>query len=456
MPMNEDFVQGRPALAAMGAGFEKSVRLYEKAKSYFPYGTQLFSRRPELGAFGEAPIFFERAKDAHFWDVDGNEFIDLGMGIGPVTLGYCYDAVDEAVKGQLEKGVLGTVNNAVEVAMAKAMAEMVPCAEMMKFCKGGGEADAIAVRIARGYTGRDVVVFCGYHGWHDWYLAANLESEEVLNKHLMPGISPKGVPRGLAGTCVPFEYNNLDSLRSTLEANKGRVACIIMEASRFKQPAEGFLEGVRELADAYGCVLIFDEVVTGFRLSEGGAQEYYGITPDLAAFGKAIANGYPLGAVAGRREVMESASDNFISSTYWSDTLSLAAGVATLKELKARPVVKRLWETGTEIVELLKNYGRRHGVNVKFLGKPCSFHVEFDYGELSNEVMTFYCQEMAARGVYASSVVYTCFTHTDEDLRRVGEAADESFGIISKAVADGDVKGRLRCPVRKTGFRRLV
>ena len=277
--------------------FNKSKALYDQACELFPYGTQLFSRRPELGAFGQAPIYFDHAKDAHFWDIDGNEFIDTAMGVGPVILGYCYESVDQTVKEQIEKGVLGSINHKLEIDVAQAITEMVPCAEMIKFCKSGGEADAVAVRIARGYTGKDKVVFCGYHGWHDWYLAANLESDSSLDRHLLPGLAPKGVPVSLARTCLPFEYNNLDQLESVLKNNSGQVACIIMEATRFKKPEPGFLEGVRQLADKHDCLLIFDEVITGFRMSAGGAQEFFGVTPDLATFAKAIANGYSLAAV---------------------------------------------------------------------------------------------------------------------------------------------------------------
>ena len=309
--------------------YKNSLELYQIAGKFFPYGTQLFSRKPELGAYGQAPIYFEKMKDAHFWDIDGNEFIDTVMGVGPVILGYGYDRLDNAVKEQIDKGVLGSINHRLEVDVAKMITDMVPCAEMVKFCKSGGEADAIAVRIARGVTGREKVLFCGYHGWHDWYLSANLESNSILDQHLLPGLSPKGVPESLSGTCLPFEYNNLEQLGSLLKQHAGEVACIIMEATRFRQPTEGFLQGIRQLADEHQCLLIFDEVITGFRISAGGAQEYYGVTPDLATFAKAMANGYPLAAVAGRREFMESQSDNFISSTYWSDCSALAAGLAT-------------------------------------------------------------------------------------------------------------------------------
>ncbi|MBN2455008.1 MAG: aminotransferase class III-fold pyridoxal phosphate-dependent enzyme [Sedimentisphaerales bacterium] len=436
--------------------FNGSVELYKRARELFPYGTQLFSRRPELYALGQAPIYFERAKHGHFWDVDGNEFIDTCMGIGPVTLGYCYEPIDAAAKAQIDKGVIGTVNNELEIQVADLMVEMVLCAEMIKFCKSGGGADAIAVRIARGYTGKDVVLFCGYHGWHDWYISANLKSESTLNEHLMPGISTKGVPSALVRTCIPFQYNNLDSLRDTLKRFEGKVACIIMEATRFKHPDEGYLEGVRQLADEHKCVLIFDEVVTGFRQALGGAQQYYGVTPDLATFGKGIANGYPLAAVAGKKEIMASQYDNFISSTYYSDTVSLAAGLATLNELKTKPVIETMKRTGKKITAGLQELIEKHKIKAGINGHSNHFVMAFDYGEQTNKVSTLFTQEMVARGVYCSGMFYICYTHTQQDVEKILAAADETFGILSKGIEQEQIDELLKAPVRQLGFKRLV
>ena len=436
--------------------FKNSFDLYRKAKQFFPYGTQLFSRRPELGAFGQAPVYFERMKNAHFWDVDGNEFIDTAMGIGPVILGYGYDKVDNAVKEQIDKGVLGSINNTLEIKVAEKIVDMVPCAEMVKFCKSGGEADAIAVRIARGYTGKEKVLFCGYHGWHDWYIAANLESDSSLDQHLLPGINPKGVPKSLSGTCLPFEYNNLAQLESLLKSNRGEVACIIMEATRFKQPEEGFLEGVRRLADEYQCLLIFDEVITGFRMSKGGAQEYYGVTPDLAVFAKAMANGYPLAAVAGRRDIMESQADNFISSTYWSDTVSLAAGLATLNEITDNPVIETINKIGRTLTSNLKLIIQKYKLKAEILGHGFDFTVKFDYKRETDKIMTLFIQEMTARGVYTMGVFYPCYTHSFEDIEKILSAADEVLFLIKQGIEKNQLDQLLKSPVRQTGFKRLA
>ena len=440
----------------MNEKYQKSMELYQQAQQLFPYGTQLFSRKPELGAFGQAPIYFERMKNAHFWDVDGNEFIDTAMGIGPVILGHTYDAVDNAVKTQIDKGVLGSVNNALEIEVAEKLVDMVPCAEMVKFCKSGGEADAIAVRMARGYTGREKVLFCGYHGWHDWYLAANLESGSSLDKHLLPGIEPKGVPASLSGTILPFAYNNLEQLKSLLEDNKGEVACIIMEATRFKQPDEGFLEGVRRLADEHQCLLIFDEVITGFRMSAGGAQEYYGVIPDMATFAKAIANGYPLAAVTGRRDIMESQADNFISSTYWSDTVSLAAGLATLNEIINNPVIETINKIGQTLISNLKRIIGKYGLAADVLGHGYDFTINFNYADESAKIMTLFIQEMVVRGIYTMGVFYPCYTHSFEDIEKILSAADEVLFLIKQGIEQNQIDQLLIAPIRQSSFRRLT
>ncbi|MEN8193645.1 MAG: aspartate aminotransferase family protein [Bacteroidota bacterium] len=436
--------------------FKLSAELYEQAKQLFPYGTQLFSRRPELGAYGQAPIYFEKMKDAHFWDIDGNEFIDTSMGVGPVILGYAYDKVDNAVKEQINKGVLGSINNALEIEVAQTIVEMVPSAEMVKFCKSGGEADAIAVRIARGYTGKEKILFCGYHGWHDWYLSANLESGSSLDQHLLPGLNPKGVPEALSGTCLPFEYNNLNQLRKLLTDNEGEVACIIMEATRFKQPVEGFLEGIRELANEHNCLLIFDEVITGFRMAKGGAQEYYGVTPDLSTFAKAIANGYPLAAVVGRRDIMKSQDDNFISSTYWSDTSSLAAGLATLNEIKNEAVIETINSIGNMLISHFNKIAQKHGINVDVLGHGFDFTINFNYGKDSAIIMTLFIQEMIARGIYTGGVFYPSYSHTDEDVEKIKTASNEVFEILKQGIEKNNIDNLLKAPERQTGFRRLT
>jgi glutamate-1-semialdehyde aminotransferase len=438
------------------AQYQRSLDLYARAEELFPFGVQLLSRSPHLSAFGQAPIYFERAKDGHFRDVDGNEFIDLSMGCGPVILGYCYEAVDNAAKAQIDRGVIGTTNNELEILFAEKFCSMAPCAEMIKICKGGGEANAIAVRMARGYTGRDVVLFCGYHGWYDWYISANLEADNRLDEHLRPGILPKGVPAALAGTAIPFAYNDIQSLENALAAHAGKVACIVLEPTRSTPPAPGYFEQVRALADAHACVLIFDEVVTGFRMAAGGAQAHYGVTPDLAAFGKATANGYPLAVVGGSKEIMATQYDNFISSTYYSETVSLAAGLATLTEMTDKPVLQTINATGEAMMQGLTELVQKHALRAEVRGYGFHFDLVFDYGADTGRVATLYMQEMAARGVYTLGRNYICYTHSEADVQQVLAAAEESLAIIATAIGENRLDGLLHAPERKMVFKRRL
>ncbi|MCD6351333.1 MAG: aminotransferase class III-fold pyridoxal phosphate-dependent enzyme [Armatimonadetes bacterium] len=436
----------------------KSLELYERARRCIPTGTHLFSRRPELGAFGVSPIFSDRQSGGRLWDVDGNEYVDLVMGAGAVLLGHGYPPVVKAVQRQAALGTGLSLNHPLEVELAELLIEVIPCAEQVRFCKGGGEADMIAVRLARAATGRDKIAFCGYHGWHDWYLAANFGDGSTLNAHLMPGITTAGVPRALAGTTLPFEYNNLASLKAVLEANEGEVAAIILEATRSASPEPGFLEGVRELATQHGAVLIFDEVVTGFRLALGGAQEYYGVLPDLATYAKALSNGFALGAVAGKREVMRAAEDSFISSVYWAEATGLAGGLASVKAIRELDVPEQVRQKGERLSRGLQQIINDAGVPASCQGHPQHFFLRFEHDdpEVNQQLTTLYLQEMARRGVFAYPVVYLCAEHAQRDLDDVLEAAEQTFAVIAQALDAGDVKLFLEAPVRQSGFRRMV
>ncbi|MEA3400053.1 MAG: aminotransferase class III-fold pyridoxal phosphate-dependent enzyme [Armatimonadota bacterium] len=435
----------------------RSLELYDRALQIIPGGTQLFSRRPERFAPGVCPPYVTRAKGTRVWDLDGNEYIDFLCGVGPVILGHAYDRVTEAVVEQVRKGSAFSVNHPLEAELAELLVEIVPCAEMVRFCKAGGTADEMAVRIARGHTGRDKVVFCGYHGWHDWYLSANLGDDETLDGHLLPGLDIRGVPRALRGTAVPFEYNDLDSLRSALEANRGDVAAIIMEPSRTDLPQPGFLERVREQADAHGAVLIFDEVITGFRLALGGAQEMYGVIPDMATYGKAMSNGHPIAAVCGRREVMQDAATMFISSTYYSDAAGMAAALATIRELRDTNALEHIREMGRMLIDGFAELAERHSVPAALLGPPPCTHPHFDCpGDLSKDIMTLYLQEMYRGRVLACTVNYICYQHSPEDIQAFLDAADGALAVVRQALDEGDASAYLEADRRGDDLPRIV
>ena len=339
----------------------RSYELFERACDLIPGGVQLISRRPSRYANGVSPVYAASAKGARFTDVDGNEYIDWVSGIGSIILGYADPVVDEAVTRQLETGTVYSINHELEIELAEALVQRIPCADMVRYAKCGGEACAIAIRIARGATGRDKVLFSGYHGWHDWYLAANLDADSSLDAHLFPGIEPIGVPAVLKGTALPFPYGDNERLAELLDQNRGEVAAIMMEPFRSEMPPEGCLADVRKLADQHGVVLIFDEVSTGIRYSPGGVQPFVGVTPDMAVFAKSISNGYPMAVVAGRRSVMEPAAQMFISSTYWSDALGLRAALTTLLEAEKRDIPGQLRATGARLKEGLNQLARETG-----------------------------------------------------------------------------------------------
>jgi glutamate-1-semialdehyde 2,1-aminomutase len=434
------------------------MELYRRAGERIAGKTHLFGRRAELQAFGVSPIYSDQQQDGRICDVDGHEYVDFNMGAGAILLGHAYAPVVSAVQAQAARGTGLTINHPLELDTADVLNEIVPCAEMVRFCKGGGEADMVAVRIARAYTGRSKVLFCGYHGWHDWYIAANLNEHVPLDRHLLPGITPLGVPKELAGTTLPFEYNNLVSLEAALTANSGEVACVILEAARSFLPEPGYLEGVRELTHRHGALLIFDEVVTGFRFARGGAQEYFGVTPDLATFAKCISNGFALGAVCGKREFMSVATESFISSVYWAEATGLAAGKATLEIYRDTDVCATVWDFGSSFLHECGKLIEQTGVPMKLVGLPPSplLALEGVAPEERDAVVTLYMQETAKRGLIGGPSHFFCATHTDEDLRIALQAIGEAFLSVRRALDEGDVLKYLECPVRQSGFRRMV
>jgi glutamate-1-semialdehyde 2,1-aminomutase len=434
------------------------MQLYQRAQRLIPGGTQLLSRRPTRYACGVSPVYAARAKGARFWDVDGNEYIDWASGIGAIILGYADPVVDEAVIQQICSGTMYSVNHELELELADELIAAIPCAEMVRYCKGGGEACAMAVRIARGITSRDKILFCGYHGWHDWYLAANLAGDTALDSHLFSGIEPIGVPRGLAGTAIPFPYGDLDSLGQTLDDHRGDVAAIIMEPMRSELPPAGYLEGVAKLARQHNVILIFDEVSTGFRPSAGGVQPLIGVTPDMAVFAKSISNGYPLGAIVGRREVMEPAGRMFISSTYWSDTIGLRAALTTLREIRRRDVPGIVKQIGVELQQRITAAAQETGVSAICRGVDFHPQLHFDGAdpELKPKLATLYIQEMAKRGCHGYAAFYLNAAQGPAEIEQTVAAARETFAIIAAGLADNRIDDLLECELQQDSFRRLV
>jgi glutamate-1-semialdehyde 2,1-aminomutase len=430
--------------------------LYNRARRRIPGGTQLLSKRPEMFLPEQWPSYYSRAKGAEIWDIEGKKYIDMSCcGIGACVLGYADPDVDGAVHAAIEAGSMATLNCREEVDLAELLCELHPWAEMVRYARGGGEATTVAVRIARAKTRRDKVAFCGYHGWHDWYLAANLCGGGALDSHLLPGLEPTGVPRSLAGTALPFHYNRRDELEQIIAANAKDLAAIVMEPIRSTPPEPGFLESVRELATDIGAVLIFDEVSAGFRLNSGGAHLLYKVNPDIAVFAKAISNGYPMAAVIGTSDVMQAAQDSFISSTYWTERIGPTAALATIRKHRAQSAANRLIALGERLQAGWRDAANRAGLAVTVSGIPPLARFAFDVPN-GQAVRTLFTQMMLERGFLANNTFYAMFAHEDRQVAQYLAAIDEIFPLLARAIERREVEQSLRGPVAHAGFYRLA
>ena len=414
----------------------------------------LLSKRSEMYLPEGWPAYFDRTEGCAVWDLDGNKFLDLGfMGVGTNILGYSHPKVDEAVRKVIDKGNLSTLNAPEEVYLAEALIELHPWADMARFARSGGEACAIAVRIGRAASGRDKVAFCGYHGWHDWYLAANLSDDDSLNGHLIPGLEPNGVPRALKGTSVPFQYNDLEGL-TRLVGDNPDIGVIYMEPQRSTPPAPGFLEGVRQLATDRNIVLIFDECTSGFRRSLGGLHLHYGIEPDIATLGKTLGNGYAITAVIGREEVMQAAQTTFISSTFWTERIGPTAALAAIEVMREEDAPQRVHEIGTGVQERWHHLASQDNLTITTGGLPAMANFTID-GLDPLAVKTYVTQQMLDKGYLAGVNLYASLAHTPEILDNYFEAISPVFASLSQ-MKDKELKRQLHAGPAQSGFRRLT
>lgn len=432
----------------------KGQELYEKAKTLIPGGTMLLSKRPEMFLPDQWPAYFSKAKGCKIWDLDGKELLDMCiMGIGTNTLGYGNDEVDAAVMETVKSGNMSTLSCPEEVYLAEKLVEINPWADMVRFARSGGEANAIAIRIARAASGKDKVAICGYHGWHDWYLSANLNGGDDLSGHLLAGLNPNGVPKNLKDTVYPFHYNNYEELLSIVENNE--IGVIKMEVVRNFGPEDNFLQKVRDLATAKNIVLIFDECTSGFRETFGGIYKKYGVEPDMAMYGKTIGNGYALTAIVGRKSVMEATQTTFISSTFWTERIGPTAALATLK------VMERIksWDIITAIGKKMQSGWTKlagtHDLSITLAGIPALTTYSFNSPK-ALEYKTLVAQEMLKKGILASTNFYACTAHSDEMFETYFNALDEVFAKISQCEKDVlNVESLLEGPVCHSGFKRL-
>lgn len=432
-------------------------KLYRKAKTLIPGGTQLLSKRPEMFLPEQWPAYYSRTKGCLVWDIEGNEYTDMSlMGVGSNILGYCHPYVDAAVKKAVDNGNMCTLNCPEEVELAELMFEIHPWANMARYTKTGGEAMAVAVRIARAASGRDIVVFSGYHGWSDWYLAANIEAPDKLADVHLAGLEPNGVPKRLSGSAHPFHYNNLEELELLVNRYGGQIAAVVMEPIRSDYPNNDFLKKAAAIARNNGSVFLFDEISSGMRLCLGGAHLTLGVEPDMAVFAKGISNGYPQGIIIGKKEIMEAAQSSFISSTNWTERIGPAAALATLRTYKAERVDQHLDLIGTLVQKGWTRAAENTGIKVHVSGiKPMS-HFDFEY-ENRLVYKTYFTQEMLAEGFLASTAFYASFAHKEEDVARYIEACERVFIKIKRLMDEGkDISEHINGPVCHNGFERLT
>ncbi|KKN31432.1 hypothetical protein LCGC14_0823910 [marine sediment metagenome] len=433
---------------------EKGTSLWKKAKKLIPGGSQLLSKRSEMFLPDQWPSYYEKAKGVEIWDLDGNHFYDMTiMGVGACILGYADEDVNTAVKNVIEKGSMATLNSPKDVELAELLLNIHPWAEAVRYARTGGEIMAVAVRIGRAYSKKDKIAFCGYHGWHDWYLASNLADNANLDGHLLPGLAPNGVPRGLIKTAIPFEYNKIEKLEAIIKEND--IGVIVIEPIRHQEPENNFLQRAREIADETGAVLIFDEITAGWRLTIGGSHLLYNVNPDMMVTAKGISNGYPMAAVIGKAEIMDAAQTSFISSTYWTEAIGPAAAIATIRKMEKYNVPFHLDKIGALIGKKWRELAKKHDLNFSILPPNALVTFTIDY-ENALAIKTLYTQEMLKRGYLAATSVYVSYAHTEEIVNEYMKNVDEVFELIKNAIDNNNINTLLEGPISHSGFQRLT
>lgn len=408
-------------------------------------GPSTFGKGPDQFAHGITPYALESGKGAYVWDVDGNKYLDTMMSLGCVTLGYCHPYVEEAIKKQMERGVSFSLAHRLEVEVAEMLCERIPCAEMVRFGKNGNDVTTAAVRLSRYVTGKDHVLFCGYHGWQDWYICQTSMSG--------------GIPAAIKDYSHRFKYNDLDNLEELMNQYKDQTACIIMEPVSRIQPNEGYLKAVRELASKHNVILVFDEVVTGFRFHRGGYQALSGIIPDLACFSKAMTNGMPLSALVGKQDIMKRCPEIFFSLTTAGETLSLAAAKAVMEVFDKEDVAGQINKFGTTLIARMRGLLSEYELNnvASLEGFPCRSVLIFkDYGDTpAIDIHTYWIQEMAKRNILTAGYHIVSLAHKDDEIAHILSSAKDVFNLIREGLDDGSLSSKLQCPPAKQSARSL-
>ena len=434
---------------------KSGLALWARAIRTIPGGTGLLSKRPDRYAPDIWPTYFRKAKGCEIFSLDGKRYVDMAqMGLGTAILGYSNEEVNSAVREAIDNGINTTLNAPEEVYLAERLLELNPFAGGVKYARSGGEAMAIAVRIARSHSGRDKIAFSGYHGWCDWYLAANLIDKNKLSEHLLPGISPKGVPKGLVNTALPFPYNDTKALE-LLITEHGDIGVIVIEGARYDFPNMQFLNSIQKIAEKNDIVIISDEITSGWRMTDGGVYTINGFQPDIVVYGKAMGNGFAISAVVGKSEVMDSAQETFISSTFWTERVGFVAALKTIEILTREKIWRHLIRIGTKIGDGWVMLAQKHALNLHVTDFKPLITMKLGYGDLNSAIATLFTQEMLKRGYLAATSVYVSHSHDDSVVNKYLENVDEVFAFLVEAIASDTIESKLETNVRDEGFKRL-
>jgi len=429
-------------------------KVWEEAKKVIPGGNSFFSKRPEQFLIGGGwPEYFQKSKGCEIWTPEGRKYMDMAlMGVGTCTLGYANDEVDNEVIKSINSGVMSSLNCPEEFELAEKLVNINPWSDMVRFTKSGGEANAVAIRIARSAAKNDKVAICGYHGWHDWYLATNLNEKDSLDEHLMQGLFTSGVPKALAGLTFPFLYNDFEGLKSLVKNED--IGIIKMEVQRNSPPEDNFLHNVRDLCSKNGIVLIFDECTSGFRENLGGLHLKYEVYPDIAMYGKAMANGHAICAVVGREEIMKHANNSFISSTFWSERSGYVAALKTLEIMERTKSYKAITKIGKKIKKSWLELANTHKIDISVRGLDALAGFNFE-SEHDHHYKSFITEHMLSHSILATNSIYTCISHTEDKIQYYFDCLDNCFHEIGKRFPDDTLHDKMEFQDSALGFQRL-
>ena len=428
------------------------------AKQFLPGISQLFGKRPDINLPGnDWPNYYSKSKGIHIWDLNNKKYLDFSMvGIGTSVLGYSNKKIVNKAKKILDSGTMTTLNPPEDVDLAKSLIKLHPWAQSVKYCGTGGESMAVAVRIARAYTKREKILFCGYHGWHDWYLSANLKNSKTLGYHLLPGISTYGIPKNLKNSVVPFRFNNFDDLNKVVKKHAVNAAAIIIEPAREKLVDKKFLKELKRISNKNKCILIFDEITSGWRLTNGGVHKVLKINPDIAVFGKTMANGIPMGAIIGKKKIIESSLNTFISSAFWTERLGPACALEFIKIYSKEKINNKLIHIGKKIKKIWINKAKKYNLKIKVEGIDPLASFSLNYKNWP-AILTYFIQEMLLKHrIIASSRCYANLMHKDKEIKKYEKAIDDVFSKIKTHIQNNTIEKSLRGPIKQMGFNRLT